>query len=351
MTSADEAVEEPFKLNMQALQGRWMCEELGAALTVSGQTVQYVSGECYPVEVTPEGKLEIFGYRAVGKKSDASSIVWKNKETGKYLTWMYEGDDAGDEEPEVDKSLIIEGSGGRSSRKRKVDYAALDKELDQEKAGGVGKQNVWESQYAALKTGSSTSPKGPTEEAVEASFKGLKRKLQTWILSTDQERLKSILAKRGYLSTEISYGTQPADLEASRRLVTYIKSIGAKGMMSQSGNRINVRISDSSWSSVIGECRGHKSSDSSSSTALIEEVEAIRDDIAKLCEKEELRSEPAMQKIEATLDRLESLPIDLDVLKLTKIGVEINKLSKICEKAKKTLVYLKSIYLQSKKAD
>lgn len=350
MSSVDDVADEPFKLNIAALQGRWMCEELGAALTVSGQAVQYLSGECYPIEVTPEGKLEIFGYKAIESKSDASSIIWKNKDTGKYLTWMYEGDSA-DQEPEVDTSLIIEGSGGRSSRKRKVDYAALDKELDKELAGGaVSKKSVWESQYAAMKSvGSSASgSQGPREEAIEACFKGLKRKFQTWVQSTDRDRFRDVLSKRGYLSTEIEYGSLPADVEASKRLVSYIISIGAKGMLSQSGHSISVRVSEAAWPSLLAECKDQPSS--TSSGEVLKEVESIRDEIANFCKSEE-RSYVDKDRIKAILEKLERLPIDLEILKLTKIGVEVNKLVKVSDRAKQTLEHLKKIYLESKKQD
>ncbi len=49
------------------------------------------------------------------------------------------------------------------------------------------------------------------------------------------------------------------------------------------------------------------------------------------------------------LEELESLPVDLDILKETRIGVEINKLSKVNERAKTTLNKLKAVYLESKK--
>lgn len=338
MSSVDEDIQEPFQLSINSIQGRWMCEELGAALTVEGNMVQYTSGECYPIEVTPEGKLEIFGYRGLEKKSDASSVVWKNKESGQLLTWMYEGDQD-DAEPEVDTSLIIQGE-GRSSRKRKVDYVALDKKLDQE---GAGKQDLWNSSYSDLKAKSSSS--SPNEKDIEFVFLRLKKKFYDWMNSMDSERCKVILAKRGYLSLELDFTKSASESEAASRFIAYVKSTGAKAMISQMGTKIVVRVPENVWKALREQTNSDASADSKQVLAQVEEIKAK---VVAFCDNES-RSETDKEEIEKYLGELEKLPIDLEVLKVTKIGVEINRVSKLTERAKQTLGFLKNIYLESKK--
>lgn len=342
MSSVDEEVVEPFKLDLKSIQGKWLCEELGASLTVTGNAVQYASGECYPIEVTPEGKLEIFGYRGLEKKSDASSVVWKNKETGQYLTWIYEGDNQ-DNEPEVDATLIIGTGEGRTTRKRKVDYVALDKVLDNEESG---KQGAWRSEYEQNRSAGKT---GPVEHEIEHSFSKLKGVFNRWIRSTDTERFRLILSKRGYLSTEIEYSNNQVDREASTRLVNFLKSLGVKAAPAQSGSSINVRVPEASWSKILADVRSEPvAEEPAANPKTVSQVEEIKNLITSYCDKAE-HSEEETKMVEDSLSELESLHIDLDVLKATKIGVEINRLSKIVERAKQTLNHLKNIYLESKK--
>jgi hypothetical protein len=342
MTSVDEELIEPFKLELNSIQGKWLCEELGASLTVSGNAVQYTSGECYPIEVTSEGKLEIFGYRGLEKKSDASSIVWKNKETGQYLTWIYEGDNQ-DNEPEVDAALIIGNGEGRTTRKRKVDYVALDKVLDNEEGG---KQGAWRSEYEQIRSAGKT---GPAEHEIEHSFSKLKGTFNRWIRSTDTDRFRVILTKRGYLSTEIAYSNNPVDREASARLVNFLKSLGAKAAPAQSGSNINVRVPEAIWSRILTYFRSEPVvEEPSANPKTVSQVEQIKNVITAYCDRSD-HSEEETKKVVESLGTLEGLHIDLDVLKATKIGVEINRLSKILERAKQTLNHLKNIYLESKK--
>ena len=339
MSSVDEGIEEPFKLNIKSLQGRWMCEELGAALKVSGNMVQYASGECYPIEETAEGKLEIFGYRGLENKSDASTVVWKHKESGQFLTWMYEGD-LEDLEPDVDTNLIIQSTEGRTSRKRKVDYVALDKELASEEAG---KQGVWQAKYDELT--SSSAPSRTNEQDTSLAFLRLKKHFHDWVESTDSEKCRTILSKRGYLSTELEFGKGQADSIAASRFISYVKSIGARGMLSQGGNKIHVRVPDTAWKALLASS---KSEAPSTNKQVLSRVELIKEDIAAFCGKES-PGDSDKQTIELRLSELEKLPIDLEILKETKIGIEINKLSKTMERAKHTLGVLKNIYLDSKK--
>jgi len=338
MSSVDDDNQEPFQLNIRSIQGRWMCEELGTALSVKGNMVQYASGECYPIEVTPEGKLEIFGYRGLEKKSDASSVVWKNKETGQLLTWMYEGDQE-DAEPEVDTSLIIQGE-GRSSRKRKVDYVALDKKLDEE---AEGKQGAWQSSYDDLRAKSSSS--SPSEKDVEFVFLRFKKKFYDWMNSMDSTRCKVILEKRGYLSLELDFAKSAVEAEAASRFIAYVKSTGAKAMIGQSGTNILVRVPEKVWKALREQTNSDASVDSKE---VLSQVEAIKAKVVAFCDNES-RSESDKEDIEKALDQLEKLPIDLEVLKATKIGVEINRVSKLTDRAKQTLAFLKNIYLESKK--
>ena len=345
--SVDEEIPEPVSLALSTIQGNWLCEELGFSLKVTGQTIQYSSGECYALEVTPEGKLEVFGYRGVGKKSDASSIVWKHKDTGHYLTWMYEGDNDEEQEPEVDASLIIAGTGGRTTRKRKVDYVALDKELDNQPADPLPtKQSAWIAEYEKQHTPSSTYP---SQRDIASEFTRMKSKFEKWIRSTNTDRCKEILAKRGYLSTEIDYIKSSIETEAASRLVTYLKTIGVKASHSQSGTAVHARVPENVWKelALIPKARVDES-EAPVDAELMCQVEKIKNGIVRYCESTE-RSANDTANIDSLLDQLHSLPIDLDILKVTKIGVEINKLSKINEKAKETLGVLKNIYLESKK--
>jgi hypothetical protein len=112
-------------------------------------------------------------------------------------------------------------------------------------------------------------------------------------------------------------------------------------MMSQSGTGVNVRIPDSNWLSVFQQCKP-------AGGDLVTEVEGVRDAIARIGGKESL-SEAESRELSNWLDKLEKLPVDVELLKITKIGLEINKLSKKFERAKRTLDHLKSIYLDSKK--
>ena len=342
MSSVDDVEQEPFKLTIQAIQGRWMCEELGAALTVSGQSVQYASGECYPIDVTPEGKLEIFGYRGLEKKSDASSVIWKHKESGQLLTWMYEGE-ADDVEPEVDASLIIQGTGGRSSRKRKVDYVALDKQLDKELGGHGG-----DGDYQPPAQQSRSNP-AVSERDIQFAFVRMKDRFHRWIESTKTERCKTILEKRGYLSTDIDFIKSSVEEQASKRLIEYVKSLGAKAMTAQSGTAVYVRVPEQVWKELAlqGQASASAQAEGAVDSELLKSVEKIRDDVVTFLGKESPTDEE-VAAIGTALANLESLPVTLDVLKLTKIGVEINKLSKVVERAKETLNKLKDIYLQAR---
>jgi hypothetical protein len=339
MSSVDGDAHEPFKLDIQSIQGRWMCEELSAALTVTGNMVQYSSGECYPIEVNPEGKLEIFGYRGLEKKSDASSVIWKNKETGHILTWMYEGD-KDDVEPEVDANLIIQGE-GRSSRKRKVDYVALDRKLALEEAG---KQGEWKTQYDEMRSRPSSSG-GSNERDIEFAFLRLKKKFNDWMTSMDSSRCKLILEKRGYLSTEIEFDKSSVESEAAGRLMAFIKSTGAKAMQSQIGNKLIVRVPEQVWKSL---CAQSSSDASASDKEIMAKVESIKKQVISYCDNES-RTDSDSEEVVRLLQDLEQLPVDLEVLKATKIGVEINRLSKFLDRAKETLAFLKNIYLDSKK--
>ena len=349
MSSVDQDTQEPFKLCIESIQGRWMCEELGAALIVTERTVQYASGECYPIDVTPEGKLEIFGYRGLEKKSDASSVVWRHKENGKYLTWMYEGD-VEDHEPEVDTSLIIQGSSGRTTRKRKVDYVALDKELDKKENLSSSKQGLWDSQYASLKSSASSS-QGPSEDQIQFEFSKLKSAFHNWIVSTDTNPFKEIMHKRGYLSTEFAFVKLPAAVVAANRFATYVKSLGARAMIAQAGIAISIRVPELVWKELIQKSATEVKEDAekqpSADPALLKEVLRIRDQIVTFCEGAS-QDIQAIKEVESALSTLESLPVDLEILKLTKIGIEINKLSRVNERSKSTLAKLKEIYIQSK---
>ena len=349
MSSVDEEVQEPFKLCIDTIQGRWMCEELGAALTVVGQTVQYASGECYPIDVTSEGKLEIFGYRGIEKKSDASSILWKHRETGKTLTWMYEGDQD-DAEPEVDASLIIQGSTGRTSRKRKVDYVALDKVLDHQPNASLSKQAVWEAQYSGMQQAASSSSQGPAQPQVEAEFRKLKDRFFKWLLTTDTDRCRAILSKRGYLSFELDYVKSSAGTEAATRIMAYIKSTGAKAMSSQTGAAINIRVPESVWKGLLTEASAAHANQPAPlvDEAVVEQVEKIRDVVIAYCAAEEHTAEET-DALNTALSLLDSLPVDLEILKRTKVGVEINKLAKTIDRAKQSLTKLKAVYLESRK--
>jgi hypothetical protein len=355
MSSLDEEVQEPFKLCVDSIQGKWLCEELGVSLRVSGCTVQYASGECYPLEVTPEGKLEIFGYRGLEKKSDASTVIWKHKETGHNLTWMYEGD-ADEQEPEVDASLIIQNSsGGRTTRKRKVDYVALDKKLDSKDMGLTSsKQTTWQNLHGSLKDQQSASSSGPTESDITDSFMELKSNFEIWLKGTNTQRFQEILAKRGYLSTELKSERTSKGIAASIRLVNYLKSLGAKAWESQEGTGINVRVPEVLWKQFVGtidlsDANKHSTSPKSQkSPDLTYRVNRIKEAVTKFLENADTSSVNCSE-IENALAELESLPIDLDTLKETRIGVEINKLSKTNDRAKMTLEKLKSVYLASKK--
>jgi hypothetical protein len=341
MSSVDDHTEEPFKLNLNSIQGRWLCEELGASLTVSGNAVQYTSGECYPIEASPEGKLEIFGYRGLEKKSDASSVVWKNKETGQYLTWIYEGD-TNDPEPEVDTSLIINQGEGRTTRKRKVDYVSLDKVLDQES----GKQGAWQSEYEQVRS----APKSePSTQDIESAFSRLKSQFNKWLSTTNTDRCRLILSKRGYVSTEIDFLNTSSDKEAASRFVLYLKTIGVKAAISQTGSSVNVRVPDTIWPKLMESVPTFSSGVAveSAEPDVTRKVERIRDEIIRFCNDSSNRDLKA--QVEASLAELESLPINLEILKVTKVGVEMNKLSKFLDRAKETLNHLKTIYLESKK--
>jgi hypothetical protein len=338
MASADEEeIQEPFRLCLETAQGRWLCEELGVSLTVTGGTIQYASGECYPLEVTPEGKLEVFGYRGIEKKSDASSIMWKHKETGHYLTWMYEGDNEEVVEPELDTNLIIQGSdGSRTTRKRKVDYVTLDRELALAESG----LHATGSDHTIPPT---KAPSTPSEADITAEFSILKARFDRWVRSTDTARCREILKKRGYLSTEIDFVRSPLRTTAANRLVTYLKTIGAKALIGQTGVSVSVRVPESLWLDLTKDIPGGQAIES-----VIVTVNNIKDRIIAYCEKSD-KTVDDTNSIESELRNLEALPVDLDVLKSTKVGVEINKLAKLNARAQETLAWLKNIYLDSKK--
>ena len=352
MSSVDEEVQEPFKLSIETLQGKWLCEELGVSLKVTGGTVQYASGECYPLEVTPEGKLEIFGYRGVEKKSDSSTVIWKHKETGHSLTWMYEGDNE-DQEPEVDSSLIIQNSsGGRTTRKRKVDYVALDKVLDADDSSlASSKQSAWQSLRDDLHSANSSKSSGPSESEIADAFMHLKHRFEEWLRSTNTSRFREIVSKRGYLSTELKCDPSSSGIAAASRFVNYLKSIGAKAWDGQESHALNVRVPESLWNKSVDVVQSQgieRSKDSKDASDLISRVNAIKATIIRYIEKSESDQVTESQLIDALSD-LDSLPVDLDTLKETRVGVEINRLSKTHERAKKSLEKLKSIYLESKK--
>ena len=351
MSSVDEEPEEPFKLCIDTIQGKWLCEELGVSLRVTGNTVQYASGECYPLEVTPEGKLEIFGYRGLEKKSDASSVIWKHKDTGHYLTWMYEGDNE-EQEPEVDSSLIIQSSsGGRTTRKRKVDYVALDKQLDSaDTALSSTKQSSWKALHGDVKSQQSSSSSGPSEADIAESFMELKGQFERWLRGTNTDRFREIVAKRGYLSTDLRVEKSSRGSAASSRFSNYLKSLGAKAWDNQEGDGINVRVPEALWRQYTASSDSNKDEkveDYHEKSSLISKVNEIKESIIRSMENTEMPE--GATSVNILLEELESLPVDLDILKETRIGVEINKLSKVNERAKTTLNKLKAVYLESKK--
>ena len=352
MSSVDEEQQEPFRLCVDTIQGKWLCEELGVSLRVSGKTVQYASGECYPLEVTPEGKLEIFGYRGLEKKSDASSVIWKHKETGHYLTWMYEGDNE-DQEPEVDSALIIQNSsGGRTTRKRKVDYVALDKQLDSaDTALSSSKQASWETLHSDMKSQKSSANSGPTEADIADCFMELKDQFEKWLRGTNTDRFKEIVAKRGYLSTELMTERTSRGSAASSRFSNYLKSIGAKAWDNQDGSGINVRVPESLWKQYVSrdvQDDAGRTGNEEDKSSLISRINEIKNSIVRSMDSGSSAAENG-ESVDDLLHELEALPISLDILKETRIGVEINKLSKTNERAKKTLDKLKAVYLESKK--
>ncbi len=349
MSSADDDVNEPFELSLDTVQGKWLCEELGVSLKVTGQTIQYASGECYPLEVTPDGKLEVFGYRGLEKKSDASSIVWKHKETGQYLTWMYEGDNEEVEEPELDTSLIIKGSEAeRTTRKRKVDYVALDKIIDNPDFSH-SQLNAGSLNHLGQVPSTTRAPSEPLEADITSDFMALKNRFEKWIRTSNTDRCKEIVAKRGYLSTELSFDKNPTRIAAANRFITYLKTSGAKACIGQTGTAISIRVPDRLLSELFASLsNAAETSTSSSNSKLVDNVNEIKDRIIAYCNRKEIEPSHA-DDIVKYLKELEALPIDLDVLKATKIGVEINKLTKYNEEARNTLNKLKSVYLESKK--
>jgi hypothetical protein len=189
---------------------------------------------------------------------------------------------------------------------------------------------------------------GPSETDILTEFARLKSRFESWLQTTKTPRCAEILAKRGYLSTELDFVKSSGVAEAADRLVTYLKSIGAKASISQSGLSVHVRIPESLWKSISEASTGKNTDPVVIDKDVLAKVEEIKKSIVEFCTIENA-SEENTKQITSRLIELEELPINLDMLKITRVGVEVNKLSRNVERAKETLTKLKSVYLESKK--
>ena len=138
----------------------------------------------------------------------------------------------------------------------------------------------------------------------------------------------------------LSHGQLGSEVEGANRFVSYMKSIGVRAALA-SGS-VQVRVPESVWKEFLAQRPVEVAVDSQ----LVAEVESIKAKIIAFCENPDVSLSSQM---EAQLEILDSLPIDIEVLKRTKIGVEINKLSKHIDRAKLSLTKLKEVYLESKK--
>lgn len=122
-----EATDMLEEITIDSLKGRWMHKN-GIYLNVRGADAEFDGGDSYALTQVGNS-VEIDGWKAVVDKSTANKVIWA-KEGESTSHWLFEGDieEAGELDEEVSKDNIVTGKRRRAG----VDYAALNKKLDEE---------------------------------------------------------------------------------------------------------------------------------------------------------------------------------------------------------------------------
>ena len=250
-------------------------------LVVRGKTVEFASGEAYTIDCSG-GRFEVFGYVASAKRSTATRILWKHKESGEIVKWHFE---AAEDEPEVETSNIL-----TSRRKRlKVDYEELDKQMDGHK---------------------------PTPSKPVFSIKDVIALFDKWLKSSCSAANASIAKRKGSLRGELKLG----DIE-KQKVDEYYKSIG---VVPNEGN--GFVVSQSTWISLLktkGLTPPHVEDIFSHSINSNTDDKQTVDDIASL-----LLTELSDEKLRDLLLTLKDMTVDTSALKRTKIGLTVNNITK-----------------------
>lgn len=229
------------------------------------------------------------------KRSSATTIVWKHKETGQTVKWHFE---AQEDEPEVDSSNIIEG---KRRRRDNVDYNALDKELDVH----GDKQSVWQAEFDAL----NKSKRSAVDLAADLDqrFADTLAHFETWVKSSATPANEASGLRRAIVSGEFS--VSPKSLKIAKRIEAHFAQIKVKFSLKKIKDDAyaSVSIPYTVWRSLL-KSRNVHAPDIISSTA-----HALTDNLLPAAEAR------------ALLLPLKVVDVDGQKLKDTKIGVQVNK--------------------------
>lgn len=131
-SGSEEEIDETLLLetiDLDNLKGRWK-HSFGDHLNVVGDDVRFDQGTTFTLIVAGD-TVRLDGWAASVSKSTANRIQWE-KEGEKAMSWRFEGelekDDVNAEVDEVNSENIVTGKRRRAG----VDYAALNKKLDEE---------------------------------------------------------------------------------------------------------------------------------------------------------------------------------------------------------------------------
>ena len=269
-------------------------EPLNIYLVVRGKTVEFSSGETYTIEKSGD-KLEVFGFVARPKRSSATTIAWKHKETGQVVKWHFE---AHEDEPEVDASNIIEG---KRRRRDNVDYNALDKELDVH----GDKQSVWQAEFDAL----NKSKRSAVDLAADLDkrFAETLAHFEAWLKGSATPANEAAGLRRAIVSGEFS--VSPKSLKIAKRVEAHFAQIKVKFSLKkiEEDAYASVAIPYTVWHSLL------KSRNIHAPDALAATAHALTDNLLPAAEAR------------ALLIPLKAVEVDGQKLKETKIGVQVNK--------------------------
>ncbi|CAJ1398934.1 unnamed protein product [Effrenium voratum] len=198
---AEEEEQEAFRLSIESLQGRWRhsVSSLGM-LCVKGRSVKFVDGSSYELKELSPGRIDMCGWQTVAARSSPEVIVWSlESDPATTCNWLLEEDVDQNTLEGLDSRNIIQGK----RRRAKVDYAALERQIDQEQKKT---QDVFSDRSSDSGEGEGESlemsPKEWAEHHAKQSAKAA-GEFRKWMLSTCTSRHEELLRRKGLLVTRM----------------------------------------------------------------------------------------------------------------------------------------------------